>query len=129
MIHGYDIARAHGHPWHIPTEWAETILRGVLQAIPPYFLPQRSAGLRARFEIRLRGTQTRALFSIADGQLQIAEPDGARADCCISGESTALLLLLYGRTGQLRPTLTGRVVAWGRRPWLALRFPHMFRSP
>jgi uncharacterized protein (TIGR03083 family) len=129
MIHGYDIARAHSHRWHIPTERAETILRGVLQGIPPHFLPERSVGLRARFEIRLRGTQTRALFSIADGQLQIAEPNGARADCYISGEPTALLLLLYGRTGPLRPTLAGRVVAWGRRPWLALRFPHIFRSP
>lgn len=131
MLHGYDIARAHGHGhrWHIPTEWTETILRGVLQGIPPYFLPERSAGLHSRFEIRLRGTHTRALFIIADGQLQIAEPNGARADCYISGEPTALLLLLYGRTGQLRPTLTGHVVAWGRRPWLALRFPQLFRSP
>jgi uncharacterized protein (TIGR03083 family) len=129
MIHGYDIARAHRRRWHIPTEWTETILRGVLQGIPPYFLPERSAGLHARFEIRLRGTQTRALLSVADDQLQIAEPHGAQADCYISGEPTALLLLLYGRTGQLRPALTGRVVAWGRRPWFALRFPHLFRSP
>jgi uncharacterized protein (TIGR03083 family) len=129
MIHGYDIARAHGRRWHIPTGWAETILRGVLQGIPPYFLPQRSAGLHARFEIRLRGTQTRALFSIADGELQIAEPNGARADCYISGEPTALLLLLYGRTGPLRPTLTGQVVAWGRKPWLAVRFPGLFHNP
>jgi uncharacterized protein (TIGR03083 family) len=129
MIHGYDIARAHGRQWHIPTEWAETILRGLIQGIPPYFRPERSAGLHARFEIRLRGTQTRALFSIADGQLQITEPSSARADCYISGEPTALLLLLYGRTGPLRPALTGHVVAWGRRPWLALRFPQMFRSP
>ena len=129
MIHGYDIARAHGHRWHIPTEWAETILRGMLQAISLYFLPERSAGLRARFEIRLRGTQTRALLSIADGQLQVTEPNGARADCYISGEPNGLLLLMYGRTGQLRPTLTGRALTWGRRPWLALRFTHIFRSP
>ena len=129
MIHGYDIARAHSRQWCIPTPWAETTLRGVLQAIPPYFLPERSSGLHAQFEIRLRGTQTRALFSIADGELQTAEPSGARADCYISGEPTALLLLLYGRTGPLRPALTGHVVAWGRKPWLALRFPGLFRNP
>lgn len=129
MIHGYDIARAYGRHWHIPTRWADTILRGMLQGIPPYFLPEQSAGLHARFEVRLRGTQTRALFSVADGDLQIAEPGDARADCYVSGEPTALLLLLYGRTGPLRPALTGRVVAWGRKPWLALRFPGLFRNP
>ncbi|WP_310773744.1 maleylpyruvate isomerase family mycothiol-dependent enzyme [Mycobacterium sp. Z3061] len=129
MIHGYDIARAHGRQWHIPTRWAETILRGMVQGISPYFLPEKAAGLNAQIEVRIRGSQTRALFGVADGNLQIAEPGNARADCYVSGEPTALLLLLYGRTSPLRPALTGRVVAWGRRPWLALRFPGLFRNP
>ncbi|MEB3980979.1 maleylpyruvate isomerase family mycothiol-dependent enzyme [Mycobacterium sp. 663a-19] len=129
MIHGCDIARALGRRWHIPSPWADTTFRGMVQVVPLYFLPERSAGVHARLEMRLRGSETRALFSIADGRLQIAGPNGERADCYISGEPGALLLLLYGRTGQLRPTVTGRVVAWGRRPWLAIRFPHMFRNP
>ena len=129
MIHGYDIARAHRRRWHIPSAWAETTLRGILQVAPLYFLPERSAGLHARFEMRLRGIETRALFTITDDELQISEPGGGRAHCYISGEPTALLLLLYGRTGPLRPALTGHVVAWGRRPWLALRFPGVCRNP
>lgn len=129
MIHGYDIARAQGRQWRIPTSWAETILRGVLQGLPLIFLPERSVGLHAQVEMRLRGTQTRALVAISDGDLQIAEPTGARADCYVSGEATALLLLLYGRTGPLRPALGGRFVAWGRKPWLAVRLPRLFRSP
>lgn len=129
MLHGYDIARAHGRRWHIPTRWAETILRGVLQGLPPYFDAEQSAGLHARYEIRLRGTQTRALFIVTDGELQISEPSGARADCYVSGDPTALLLLMYGRTGPLRPTLTGQVAVWGRKPLLALRFPDLFHNP
>jgi uncharacterized protein (TIGR03083 family) len=129
MIHGYDIARALGRRWHIPSAWAETTLRGMLQVVPLYFLPERSAGLHARFEMRLRGIETRALFTITDDELQISQPGGGRADCYISGEPTAVLLLLYGRTGPLRPAFTGHVVAWGRRPWLALRIPGVFRNP
>ena len=129
MIHGYDIAPALGRRWHIPSAWAETTFRGVGQVMPLYFLPERSAGLHARFEMRLRGIETRALFTITDAELQISEPGGGRADCYISGEPTALLLLLYGRTGPLRPTLAGHVVAWGRKPWLAIRFPRLFRNP
>jgi len=129
MIHGYDIARAHRRRWHIPSAWAETTFRGVVQVVPLYFLPERSAGLHARFEMRLRGIETRALFTITDDELQISEPGGGRAHCYISGEPTALLLLLYGRTGPLRPALTGHVVAWGRKPWLAFRVLRLFRNP
>ena len=129
MIHGYDIAAALGRRWHIPSAWAETIFRGILQVVPLYFLPERSAGLHARFEMRLRGIETRALFTISDDELHISEPGGGRADCYISGEPTALLLLLYGRTGPLRPTLAGHVVAWGRKPWLAFRVSRLCRNP
>ena len=129
MMHGYDITRAHRRRWRIPPTWAETTFRGILQVVPLYFLPERSAGLHARFEMRLRGSETCALFTITGDELKISEPDGGRADCYISGEPTALLLLLYGRTGPLRPALTGHVVATGRRPWLALRFPGAFRNP
>ena len=83
----------------------------------------------SRFEMRLRGIETRALFTITDDELQISKPGGGRADCYISGEPTALLLLMYGRTGPLRPALTGHVVAWGRRPWLAHRFLGVFHNP
>jgi uncharacterized protein (TIGR03083 family) len=129
MIHGCDIARALGRRWQIPQAWAETTLRGMVQVVPLYFLPERSAGLHARLEMRLRGIETRALFTITDDQLQISEPGGGRADCYISGEPTALLLLMYGRTGPLRPTLAGHVAAWGRKPWLAFRFLRLFRNP
>jgi len=129
MIHGYDIARTLGRQWSIPTGWAETTLRGMLQGIPLYYLPERAAALRAQIEIRLRGTQTRALFSVANGELRIVETGGARADAHISGEPTALLLFLYGRTGSLRPAVTGRVFVWGRKPLVALRFPGLFRKP
>jgi len=129
MIHGYDIARALGRRWHIPSAWAETTFRGMVDVVPLYFLPERSAGLLARLEMRLRGIETRALFTVTDDELQISEPGGGRADCYISGEPMAVLLLMYGRTGPLRPTLAGHVVAWGRKPWLAFRFLRLFRNP
>jgi uncharacterized protein (TIGR03083 family) len=129
MIHGHDIARAHRRRWQVPSAWAETTLRGVLHVVPLYFVPERAVGLHARFEIRLRGTETRASFTVSDDEVQISKPSGRRADCYISAEPTALLLCLYGRTGPLGPALTGHVVAWGPRPWLAFRFLGLFRNP
>jgi hypothetical protein len=41
----------------------------------------------------------------------------------------SFLLVLYGRSGPLKPALTGRILAWGRRPWLAFTLPTLFRKP
>jgi len=50
-------------------------------------------------------------------------------DCVISAEPATFLLVNYGRTGPWGPAHTGKVVAWGRRPWLALGLPKTFRAP
>jgi hypothetical protein len=34
----------------------------------------------------------------------------------------------YGRIGQLGPIVTGKLVTWGRKPWLAPRFAKLFYS-
>jgi hypothetical protein len=41
----------------------------------------------------------------------------------------ALLLVSYGRISQWRPALTGKMVAWGRRPWLGLFLTHYLVRP
>jgi hypothetical protein len=37
--------------------------------------------------------------------------------------------LMYGRQGPLRPALTGKVIAWGRKPWLAFRMQSLVQQP
>ena len=54
------------------------------------------------------------------------EPAG---DCRISADSAAFLLVAYGRIGQLGPILRGQLIAWGRRPWTALRLNSFIRNP
>ena len=38
-------------------------------------------------------------------------------------------LVAYGRVGQLGPILRGQLIAWGRRPWAALRLNSFIRNP
>lgn len=127
-VHGYDIARANRRRWRIPSAWAETVLRAMLPLTPLYLDSSKSAKLGARIDVRLRGTDFRARFNFAGGQLRISEPSRNRADCYISGGPTGLLLVLYRRTSPLRLALTGDVVAWGRKPWLAFRLPNLFHT-
>jgi len=128
LVHGHDIARAVGAPWHIPAGSASTVFQGLLPVLPA-LTSERTTTVRARFDIRLRGDPgARAAFSFADGALTV-EPGRTteRVDCHLSADPASFLLVMYGRVGPVRPAVTGRVVAWGRRPWLGLALPSLFR--
>lgn len=40
-----------------------------------------------------------------------------------------LMLVIYGRTSQWGPIARGRLLAWGRKPWLGLSFQSRFFNP
>ena len=53
----------------------------------------------------------------------------ADADCRISADPSAFLLVNYRRRAPWRYVSTGRIVAWGRRPWLGLGLAGRFHRP
>jgi hypothetical protein len=83
-----------------------------------------SQGFNATYELRLRGGVPLGM-RFEEGDLTIDAGPVARADCRISAEPVAFLLLAYGRMKPWRYLLSGRLLAWGRRPWLASRFNTM----
>jgi hypothetical protein len=129
-IHGWDIARALRRPWRLDPEDMRTIFLGLLPVLPHYVDQRRAAGRTATFDVRLRGDPAaRAIFASDRGRLTIQPPDGQRVDCRISADPAAHLLVTYGRSGLLGPALRGKITASGRKPWLGLRLPRLFRQP
>jgi uncharacterized protein (TIGR03083 family) len=131
LVRGRDIARAAAVRWPVPADWARTVFLGLLPVIPHYLRAERARGRPARYDIRLRGERAaRAVLTIEDGALTVGTPAaGQHADCYLSANPWAFLLVLYGRTGPLTPALAGQILAWGRRPWLAFTLPARFRKP
>jgi uncharacterized protein (TIGR03083 family) len=132
IVHGLDIARATDQAWPVRTEWARTVIGAALPVLPHYLRPDRVADRRMRFEIRLRGSEPMtAHLLIADGQLTVAEGSVAddTVDCYVSADPWTFVRLMYGRSGLGPPLAAGKIVAWGRRPWLGLRLPEYFRAP
>ncbi|SFP06227.1 TIGR03083 family protein [Amycolatopsis arida] len=130
VVHGHDIARAAGRAWPIRPEVVPLILRGQHQVMPGWVDSGRAAGHTATYEFRLRGGE-RYVYEFRDGRLTVQPPEPERVDVRISAEPVTALLLTYGRigqAGQLRAALTGRLVAWGRRPWLAAGLTRRFLS-
>jgi mycothiol maleylpyruvate isomerase-like protein/SCP-2 sterol transfer family protein len=126
LVHGRDIADAVGRPWPIRRHHALLALdEGAFPLVAALsstaFVNQEKAGsFRARVELRPRGGR-RTVMVFDHGSLTL-EAGGARdVDARVSVEAEAFLLLALGRQGMGKPILSGKLVAWGRRPWKLLR--------
>lgn len=125
VVHGHDVARALRRPWPIEPTHVPVIMQGLHQVFPGWVNPVTVKGHTATYELRLRGL-ARYVYSFDDGRLTVNPPDPGRIDVHISAEPVTALLLNYGRISQWWPAVTGRVLAWGRRPWLGLGFAGLF---
>ena len=88
---------------------------------------RRAADVALRCELRIRGG-SRSVVTIDHGTLRVEPPSAAPVDCRLSVDPVAFLLLSYNRISMPGPVLRGRLVAWGRRPWGAMRLQTSLRS-
>jgi uncharacterized protein (TIGR03083 family) len=126
VVHGWDAARATGRPWPIDAADVELIVEGVEPILPGWVDRDRGRGLTATYALRLRGQGTH-VWSFRDGRLRVGS-DG-RPDVSISADPAALLLVLYKRRSQWPAIARGKLLAWGRRPWLAFSLAGRFHQP
>jgi hypothetical protein len=127
LVHGLDIARASRAPWCIGRADALLVIPAVLAVTPEYVHPSRSAGVNVSFELRIRGGG-RYRLAVHDGTGEITAA-GEKADCVISADPVAFLLVGFGRIAQWRPIIGGQMMARGRKPWLAVKFGTLLSSP
>jgi uncharacterized protein (TIGR03083 family) len=127
VVHGLDVARSAGLPWTITDDDAHLVIPGVLDIAPEYVRASRAVGLRASYELRMRGGR-RFRLAFADGAATVTAA-GEKADCVITADPVAFLLLGYGRITQWPQIIRGRLRASGRKPWLALRFGSLLMTP
>jgi uncharacterized protein (TIGR03083 family) len=128
LTHGYDIARAIGRPWPIDPGQALLVDAGTLRVMPLFVVAEATRGLRASYEVRLRGGLG-FTCRVDDGALTVEPWSAGPVDCRISADPAAFLLVSWRRTSQWGPIVRGQMVAWGRKPWLALRFASLTRAP
>ncbi|TXS19770.1 maleylpyruvate isomerase family mycothiol-dependent enzyme [Streptomyces sp. adm13(2018)] len=126
--HGYDLALAFGRPHMLDARRVGLTLPFMIEAMPRVTDPAAVAGLTARFAVRLRGGQAFGVL-VADGAVEVTHEPPVRPDCTILTEPVTFLLLGLGRVDPWPVIARGRALGWGRRPWLAPRFPRLFRAP
>jgi uncharacterized protein (TIGR03083 family) len=127
LLHGRDIAAALSQPWTIRPDDARLVLAAALPLLPLLVDPITTATVNARYDVRVRGGVRRAVI-ITDGKLDVVGDD-VSVDCHVSADPVALLLIAYGRRSQWVPILTGKLIAWGRKPWLGPRLVRYLVTP
>jgi uncharacterized protein (TIGR03083 family) len=126
-VHGRDIALAAGRSWTIPRENAVLSIESLMPVLPHYLNEDTARDLDAVFGLHLRSGST-SYATVAGGSLGMSSTRPDRVDCHLSVDPVEYVLVGFGRKGQWGPVLTGKIVAWGRKPWLSLRFGRLFRS-
>lgn len=128
-VHGRDIAIGTGRPWPISAEHAKLIVGTVCPEMSPLVVrPEAGRDAPLTYEVRLRGNGPRYVVRVADGTAEVFAVGGP-VDCVISADPVTYLLVVYGRMSVRRALLHGGMLAWGRRPWLGLRFKDLFFNP
>ncbi|GAA3484484.1 maleylpyruvate isomerase family mycothiol-dependent enzyme [Streptomyces yanii] len=125
--HGYDLARALGRPHMLDRSRVELSMPFML-TVMPRVVSAACAGLTARFDIRLRGGSRFGVI-VTDGAVTVERGPVSRPDCTILIEPVTFLLIALGRCDPWGAIARGRVLTWGRKPWLAPRFPTLFTAP
>ena len=134
IMHGYDMARAAGRRWRIEPAHAAMVIQQffvpVIQTNDPrtFVNAHNAAGLQATYQLHLRGGG-RLNWIFHDGSLRIEETSSRRVDCHISADPAAFFMVFWQRQSQWNAIAKGQLIAWGRKPWLGLKFRSLIRNP
>lgn len=132
LIHGLDIARAIDVPWHISTEEAaftfDLFLMHLLGGDSGKLLG--GGGMPGRVAIEFRSKHTTPVVLTSDnGRISVEPPNGGKVDARIRFDPATMMLTVFRRERLVRAVATGKVFAFGRRPWAAVTYLKGMRSP
>jgi hypothetical protein len=128
VVHGYDVAKATGHPWPIDPTHAQLALYGCGPLFGLCLNPETTKGHTAAYGIELRGGEGLTI-RFTDGRFSLEPAGSAPVDCVISADPVAFLLVGLGRISQWEAIALGLLSAGGDRPELALGFLDLFAMP
>lgn len=126
--HGYDIAVALGRPHMVDRDRVDLALPFLTTVMPRGIDARAAAGHSACYELRVRGV-SRFAVTFTDGAVAVCTEPPRRPDCTIVAEPVTFFLLALGRRSAAGAIARGKILAWGRKPWLAPGFPTLFTAP
>lgn len=128
ILHGYDIASAVRAPWPIDPRPAALVVDGYTRIDPVFLNPATTAGLTTAYRLQLRNGDAYTI-QFRSGNCVITPATDEPADCEISADPAAYLLVRAGRLSPWAAFALGLISGAGARPDLAGRYPDLFAFP
>jgi uncharacterized protein (TIGR03083 family) len=133
LLHGYDIARTSRVRWDIPSADAalffELFLVEILRNGVGVLLDDDAPVRPGRIAVEFRSAYTRPVtFVLDNGNVSIEEPSRDN-EVRVYFEPATMNLVLFHYVTRTQAALTGKLVVWGRRPWLLAPFLRTVRLP
>ncbi|MER5498562.1 maleylpyruvate isomerase N-terminal domain-containing protein [Streptomyces sp. NPDC002561] len=130
LVHGLDVARGAGLPWSIGPDEAALVIGQSMPTMMTLALDEEKVrGVGIAFDLRIKGGPRLAVV-VEDGAMTVTRDAPPRAyDCRITAAPVAFLLVSFRRTPIWRAIASGRMLAGGRRPWLAMRLGELVATP
>lgn len=128
MGHGYDMAVALRRPHMVDAHTVALAMPFLQWGMPRVVDARAAAGHGGCYLLRVRGG-ARFAVTFTDGTAQVAAEPPRRPDCTILTEPVTFFLIALGRCNPTAAIARGKVLAWGRKPWLAPGFAGLFTAP
>ena len=130
VLHALDVARATGQKWSVPPAIARLIISlAYLDTIPRTVDVARAAQLHAAVRIHVRGGVTIGIDIDGPEVRTQRDPGPGATDCHIWADPVAFVLMASGRSSLSRQIASGRMIAFGRKPWLGPVIGRLFDHP
>ncbi|GLW27743.1 maleylpyruvate isomerase N-terminal domain-containing protein [Actinoplanes regularis] len=129
VVHGYDLAKAlRTRPWLDERSAAAAAPVVMSEMLPLLVDPAGARGFAGSFEVRIRRAP-RFVLRLDDVQARVVAADGGEVDCVLSLSACDALLVGFRRRKLWQAMASGGAFAFGRKPWLGLRFNTLFQLP
>lgn len=125
LVHGYDIARATGTRWPLDAGVCAELIMSLGPALEllgnGVSGPPRVLALRLRRHGQLR-------LDLRPTGLHVTVGPSRRPHCVVNADPRTALLCCYRRRNPYLAAAAGKLIAYGREPWLAHRLPALLPS-
>jgi Mycothiol maleylpyruvate isomerase N-terminal domain/SCP-2 sterol transfer family len=127
LVHGRDLALTIGAAWPIERHEAVLVLDNLAPLLPVLVDREATRTLDTTIRVKLRGGPAIPLH-FDHGSVNVSDAH-AQPDATVSADPVSFLLVAYGRRNPWQEIARGHLVAWGRRPWVALKLTSYLARP
>lgn len=121
IIHGMDLGALTGTTVTMSRRQANAAIPAMMTLVPVFVDPVQAQKCPGTYVLKFRGGGEFTQRVGADGRVTVEPGATSAADARVNADPVAFLLVGLGRMNQFVASFTGKIIGYGRKPWLLYR--------